>query len=153
MDDPVAFEFDEGRRLRITPELAIPRSELQFRTSRSGGPGGQHVNKVETRVELLFDVAGSPSLPAPVRALLLQHLASRLDADGVFHLTSEQSRSQYRNREEAVARFVLLLQQALRPRKTRKATRIPRGVQEARLQEKRVRSATKRLRGRGREFE
>ncbi len=98
-----------------TPALVIPRAELQFRTSRSGGPGGQHVNKVETRVELLFDVASAPSLSEDQRQRLLVELTTWLDNDGVLHLVSDSYRSQYRNREDVLARFVLLLQHALRP--------------------------------------
>ena len=125
----------------------IPRAELHFRTSRSGGPGGQHVNKVETRVELLFDVAASPSLLEGQRLRLLEELPTWLDGDGVLHLVSDSYRSQYRNREDVLARFVLLLQHALRPQIPRKPTRTPRRVKEARLQEKRHRGEIKRRRG------
>lgn len=132
--------------LPVTATLTIPRSELGFRTSRSSGPGGQHVNKTETRVELLFDVAGSPSLTDAQRDRLLAKLRSWLDSDGVLHLVSEQSRSQFRNRADAIARFVDLLHDALRPVKARKATRVPRGVQEHRLQQKKQRGDVKRAR-------
>ncbi len=141
--------YAPGSALIITPSLCLPREEVQFRTSRSSGPGGQHVNKTETRVELLFDVAGSPSLTEEQRSLLLDELRSWLDNSGVLHLVSERFRSQYRNREDVITRFVLLLQHALRPRIPRKKTRVPRGAHEARLQDKKARGATKRLRGRG----
>jgi len=130
----------------VPPELVIPRAELRFRTSRSGGPGGQHVNKVETRVELLFDVTGSPTLSEEQRARLLTELTPWLDDAGILHLISDHSRSQYRNREDVTARFVLLLQHAFRPKKTRKSTRIPRAMKEHRLQEKRHQSEIKRRR-------
>lgn len=143
-------DFHGDKLLLVTPWLAIPRAELQFRTSRSSGPGGQHVNKVETRVELLFDVANSPTLTEEIRVRLLDALRSWLDTDGVLHIVSDRYRSQYRNREDTIERFVALLQQALRPQKTRKPTRTPRRVHEHRLQEKKQRGDTKRLRGRGR---
>ena len=132
--------------LQITPSLTIPREELAFRTSRSSGPGGQHVNKTETRVELLFDVDNSPSLTDLQRALLYVRLGNAVDTDGVLHVVSERYRSQYRNREDAVAKFVALLQDALHPIKRRKPTKIPRAIQEHRLEEKRKRSETKRTR-------
>lgn len=149
MDEQLAYPDDDSI-LRITPALAIPRAELEFRTSRSSGPGGQHVNKVETRVELRFDVANSPSLDDDQRMRLLEGLRSWLDSDGTLHLVSDSYRSQFRNREDVIARFVVLLQNALRPRKHRKPTRIPRRVHEQRLQTKKERGAVKRLRQRGR---
>jgi ribosome-associated protein len=142
----VPFEQPKSPALVITPHVRIPRAELQFRTSRSSGPGGQHVNKVETRVELRFDLLASPSLDEVVRARLLDELRPWLDDAGILHVVSDAYRSQYRNREDATARFVALLQHALRPRTPRKPTRIPRGVREARLQDKRRRGETKRRR-------
>ena len=145
----ITTDIPDERFLFITPELIMPRAELQFRTSRSGGPGGQHVNKVETRVELLFHVAASPALSEAQRECLLGALRSGVDNEGVLHIIADSSRSQYRNREEAIARLVVLLQHALRPRITRKPTRIPRGVQEHRLQEKKHRAEIKRRRSGG----
>ena len=144
------YQSEDAAYLRITPGLIISRAELSFRTSRSGGPGGQHVNKVETRVELLFDVAHSPSLSEDQRARLLAALASRLDSEGELHLVSDRYRSQYANREDVLARFVLLLQHALRPQIPRRPTKIPRGAKESRLREKRERGEIKRRRGPGR---
>jgi len=149
MDDSLSNPYVDDSLLQITPALAIPRAELQFRTSRSSGPGGQHVNKTETRVELLFDVQNSPSLTEEQRARLLEGLRSWLDSAGELHIVSDSYRSQYRNREDTLARFVLILQHALRPRKTRRPTRIPRSVNEARLQEKKHRGETKRHREKG----
>lgn len=151
MDEPQPDNLFEENYLRVTPALLIPRAELQFRTSRSGGPGGQHVNKVETRVELLFDVAHSPSLLEGQRLRLLEELPSWLDHDGVLHLVSDSYRSQWRNREDVVARFILLLQHALRPQIPRRPTRTPRRVKEARLQEKHHRGEIKRRRGKSSE--
>jgi ribosome-associated protein len=142
----------EEKALRITPQVTIPLEELRFRFSRSSGPGGQHVNRVETRVELLFDVGRSPSLGAAEKAQLLERLKSYIDKDGVLHLIASSSRSQWRNRQEAIARFQGLLALALRPRKARRPTRPSRAAQERRLRAKQARSALKRSRQRP-EFE
>ena len=147
MDEIKQDEYDELSVLRITPYLAIPRTELTFRTSRSGGPGGQNVNKVETRVELLFDVANSPTLTDYLREILLVELRQWLDSNGVLHLISSEYRSQYRNREAALARFYTVMVNALRPRIIRRPTRIPRSINEKRLQTKKHRGEIKRQRG------
>lgn len=149
MDDSTGYiPSADDRTLEINHRLAIPRSELSFRTSRSSGPGGQHVNKVETRVELLFDVAHTLSLSDEDRQCLLSALKPWLDGQGTLHLFADRSRSQYINREEAITRFVAILRETLRPRKRRKATHIPRAMREARLQQKKMRGERKRLRGR-----
>ena len=132
--------------LQITTTVSIPASELTFRFSRSSGPGGQNVNKAATRVELLFDLARTPSLSEAQRDRALQSLASHLDSEGVLHLVSQSSRSQRQNREDVVDRFRLLLQQALRPRKRRTPTRPPPQAAEKRLTAKRRRGEIKRLR-------
>lgn len=132
----------------INRSLTIPAAELTFRFSTSSGPGGQHANKTETRVTLLFDVAGSPSLTAGQRALIQQRLGSRLDSSGVLQISVQDSRSQHKNRETAVSRFQSLLAAALVPRKKRRQTRPSRAAQEKRLQAKKRRSQIKRDRGR-----
>jgi ribosome-associated protein len=132
--------------LPIRLGLEIPMSELQFRFSRSGGPGGQHANRSATRVELLFDVANSPSLDEPQRAKLMGRLSSYLDGEGVLHLASQSSRSQTRNREDLVKRFQSLLAAALVQRRKRRPTRPTRSSRERRLKSKRQRSEVKRLR-------
>ncbi len=124
----------------------IPPEELRFRFSRSGGPGGQHVNRVETRVELLFDVLRSPSLSPLEKAQLLERLKGYIDKDGVLHLIASSSRSQWQNRQEAITRFQELLVWALRPRKARRPTRPSRTAQERRLRAKRARSMRKQSR-------
>jgi ribosome-associated protein len=134
-------------RIAINRRLSLPRSELSFRASRSGGPGGQHVNTAATRIQLSWDVAGSPSLSERRRQLLLTRLASRLDQQGVLQLAVDTHRSQHRNREEAVERLAALVAEALRPRKRRKPTRPPRAAKEKRLREKKHRAAVKKLRG------
>ena len=132
--------------LQITDELAIPWAELRFRFSRSGGPGGQHVNRVETQVELLFDVLGSAGLTDSQRARILDRLKGYIDKEGVLHLVSRSTRSQARNREEVIGRFKELLAQALHPRPRRLPTRPGRGARERRLAAKKRRSERKRRR-------
>ena len=133
--------------LRITDTLSIPLSELRFRFSRSSGPGGQHVNRSATRVELLFDVSSSPSLTKVQREQALKALAPYIDSEGVLHLVSQTFRSQLRNREEVVERFRTLMHRAMRVPKRRRPTRPSRTAQERRLVSKRRRSEIKRQRG------
>jgi ribosome-associated protein len=140
--------MDGQNLLFITPTLSIPLSELTFRFSRSGGPGGQHVNRSETRVELIFDVAHSPSLSEAQREKILDRLSRLIDQEGVLRLTASETRSQHQNRERAQIRFQNLLQSALKPRKRRRPTRPTRASVERRLEDKRRRSARKRERRR-----
>jgi ribosome-associated protein len=133
----------------LAPGVEVPDGELQFRASRSGGPGGQNVNKVATRIELFFDLAHSPSIRDDVRQRLLAALATHIDGEGVLRIVAASERSQLRNREEAVARLQSLCAAALRPRKRRKKTKPTRGSKERRLKEKKARSETK---ARRREF-
>jgi ribosome-associated protein len=132
--------------LDISQQVSIPRSELSFRFSRSGGPGGQHAQKTSTRVELLFDVANSPSLTDAQRSRVLKRLSGYVDKTGVLHLVSQSERSQLRNREEVVSRFQAMLRQALKRRKRRKPTKPSAAAKERRLQRKRYRSRLKRSR-------
>ena len=126
--------------VRVTSSLRIPVSELQFRFSASGGPGGQHANKVATRVELRFDVAGSPTLGPHQRARLLEKLGPEV------RVVADDERSQLRNRQLAVERFRERMAAALRIEKTRRPTRPSRGAKERRLAEKRRLSERKRSR-------
>lgn len=128
----------------INESLAVPESELQFRFSTGSGPGGQHVNKTATRVTLLFDVAGSPSLDEETRIRLLDRLASRLDRRGLLHIDVQESRSQWQNRMTAVARFQKVMAEALVEQPERRPTRPTRQSREDRLEEKRRRSDVKR---------
>ena len=132
--------------LPITDQLAIRLSELGFRFSRSGGPGGQHVNRTATRVELLFDVAHSPSLTEEQRQRVLKRLAGRIDSEGILRVAAQSERSQLRNRQEAIERLQTLLRQALHIPKRRRRSKSPRWARERRLAEKRRRSETKRYR-------
>jgi ribosome-associated protein len=143
----------EEHKLPINERLSIPLSELQFRFSRSSGPGGQHVQKSATRVELFFDVAGSPSLTDDERARILKRLSGYIDLAGVLHLFAQSERSQLRNRQEVTQRFQDLLRSALKRRKRRKPTRPTAGAVERRLRKKRKRSEIKRSRSPVREDE
>jgi ribosome-associated protein len=134
------------RYLEIDPTLSLPLSELDYRATRSGGPGGQHVNTSSTRIELWWDIGASPTLTEDQRARLLTRLASRLDADGRLRIVASESRSQLRNREAATERLRDLVTSALQVAKPRKRTRPSRAAKAARLEAKRRRSATKRER-------
>ena len=140
---PLPLGMAEGNVLDITPDLRLPLSELEYRASRSGGPGGQHVNTSSTRIEVWWDVAGSPSLSEEQRAQLLQRLKPRLDSTGRLRLVSSGSRSQLRNKEDVTERLQAVVAAALAVRKKRKATKVSRAAKAARLEAKRRRSATK----------
>lgn len=129
-----------GEGIRITPSLTVPQAELQFRFTPSSGPGGQHANKVSTRVELRFDVAGSPSLGPRQRARLLERFGTEI------RVVADDERSQSRNRQLAVDRFRERVAAALRVEKTRLATRPSKGAKERRLTAKRRQSERKRSR-------
>jgi ribosome-associated protein len=134
--------------LRITDTVTIPLAELHFQFSRSSGPGGQHVNRTATQVELTFDVHNSPSLGEAQRARVLARLDSYIDSRGVLHLTSQATRSQYRNRADVVTRFQHLLRDALHIPKPRRPTRPSAAATKQRLQEKRHTSTRKQARRR-----
>jgi ribosome-associated protein len=132
----------------IHSRLEIPEEELAFRTSRAGGPGGQHVNKVSTRVTLQFDVDGSPSLSAAQKARLHERLATRINREGVLRVACGRHRSQAANRAEAVERFAILLRDALARRKQRRSTKVPAIEKRKRVEQKRRRARLKRERAR-----
>ncbi len=121
----------------------VPAAELSFRATRAGGPGGQHVNRTSTRVEVLWDVAHSPCLDEARRRLLLERLGSRLTASGVLRVVASGRRSQLQNRLAAVERLRTLVAQALREAPPRRPTRPPRAAREQRLAEKRRRAEVK----------
>jgi ribosome-associated protein len=134
--------------LRIHARLVIPGAELAEAASRAGGPGGQHVNKSNTRVTLRWDVATSEALSPAQRRRLRARLASRLTRGGVLVVHAGGARSRARNREAARERLAELVRDALRQSPRRVATRPGRGAVERRLAEKKRRSARKRERGR-----
>ena len=134
--------------IRINSTLTIPLAELSFRASRSGGPGGQHVNTSSTRVELWWDSALSPSLSAEQRVTIQSRLATRLTEDGLLRIVSSATRSQARNKEAAIARFQEVLHRALAVPKRRRATKVSRAVKERRLAQKRKQGERKRERRR-----
>jgi len=136
--------------LVVNERLSIPEEELDFSFARSGGPGGQNVNKVSTKVVLRFDVARSPSLSEVQRERIRAKLANRIDGEGILMVTAQEHRSQPMNREAAMARLALLLAQALKVPRQRRKTRVPRAAVERRLEGKRL-HARKKLDRRGRE--
>jgi ribosome-associated protein len=131
----------------------VPIREIHFRTSRSGGPGGQNVNKVETRVEAWWSLENSPAFTPAEKARLRAAMGRRLGADGAVRVVSQKFRSQSRNREAAVERLRALVADALKPRKSRRATRPTTSSREARLEAKKRRATTKRLRISGHHFD
>ncbi|QOC93128.1 alternative ribosome rescue aminoacyl-tRNA hydrolase ArfB [Micromonospora craniellae] len=134
--------MDDG--LRVTDRWSVPAAELRERFSRSSGPGGQGVNTTDSRVELSFDLAGSPSLPESLRARALERLAGRL-VDGVLIIAASEHRAQLANREAARERLAALLREAVAPPPPpRRPTRPSRGAKERRLAEKKRRSQRKR---------
>jgi len=135
--------------LSIRPGVTVPRHELTYRASRSGGPGGQHVNTSSTRVELTWSLATTRALSAELKARATTKLATRLDGDGVLRLVSDRTRSQAQNKEDVTARFVEVLRAALTLPKVRRATKVSKGVKARRLDDKRRHSAKKADRRRG----
>jgi ribosome-associated protein len=132
--------------IRVTKEISLDESELSESFIRASGPGGQHVNKTETAVQLRFDVRRSPSLPNDVAVRLIKLAGSRMTQDGVLVLTAQSERSQKRNREEALERLLELIRQAaVRPVK-RRATKPTKAARQRRLDTKKRRSGIKGLR-------
>jgi len=119
--------------------------ELTFRTSKSSGKGGQHVNKTESRIELLLDLNNSVLFPGNVKDFLLEKINPKF-SDGIIRMASETHRSQHKNREEAVSKLYQYLDQLFKIKKKRKKTKIPKAVKEKRLENKKRKSETKKLR-------
>jgi len=133
--------------LVINDKVEIPLSELDYTASRSSGPGGQHVNKADTRIQLRWNVKESVALDDADRALVLKVLASRLTEAGDLILACDSHRSQRRNREDVTQRLVTIVREALIPPKPRKKSKPSRASREKRLDEKRKKSQTKKDRG------
>jgi len=129
-----------GESIRVTRSVVLPLAEVEFRTSRSSGPGGQHAQKTETRVEAIFDVEGSDALTDVQKRRVVARAGPRLRA------VAQDERSQSRNRELAVGRLVEQLREALRVPRRRRKTKPSQQSVERRLEEKRRRSQLKRLR-------
>ncbi len=131
---------------RITDDLFIADDELRFEFARSSGPGGQNVNKVETKVRLLFDVRRSLSLSSDQKERIEERLATRISKDGLLHMSSQRHRTREANRKAAIERFVELLAAALSEDEQRVPTNVPKRARQRRLESKRRRSQKKALR-------
>jgi ribosome-associated protein len=138
--------MDESAFLSVTPRLAIPRSELSYRASRAGGPGGQHVNTSSTRIELLWDLNGSTVIDDDQRDRLRLKLSARLDAEGKVRVVASDRRSQKQNRLAAEERLAALVRHALIIPKKRRPTKPTRAAKERRLSDKKRRGERKRER-------
>jgi ribosome-associated protein len=136
----------ETTDLAINSQVSVPLAELRYRFVRSSGPGGQHVNKAETQVELTFDVAHSSALGEAQRQRILSKLKNLIDAEGVLHLSAQSERSQLRNREAVTERFRAVLAAALHVPKSRRPTRPSAASQERRIASKKRRGQAKQLR-------
>ena len=132
--------------ISIARNIEIAEDDFVFKASRSGGPGGQNVNKVNTRVTLFFDVAGCEVLSDTQKKRIVARLATRTDKKGVLRVVSQKFRTQKANRAAAIGRLQQLLAEAIKTAPVRKKTRMPASAHRKRLEEKRRRSALKRLR-------
>ncbi|MES3036087.1 MAG: alternative ribosome rescue aminoacyl-tRNA hydrolase ArfB [Gemmatimonadota bacterium] len=146
----MARDDDEGPRdvLIVNASVRIPRTELDVRATRSGGPGGQHVNTSSTKIELRWQPAASVALSDVQRERLLTNLATKLDGDGWLRLTASEHRSQLQNREAAEARLVMMVKAALVVPKVRRATKPTYTSKVKRLESKSQRSEVKQQRKR-----
>lgn len=127
----------------LTVNIPDLSTEFQFLTSRSSGPGGQNVNKVNSKVELRFDLQNSFLLSDDQKNILLVKLATKITSEGILSVVSQRDRSQLSNKEDAIEKLYLLLSKALKPVKPRKNTRPTKGSVERRLTTKRIKAEIK----------
>lgn len=132
--------------IRITQKVVIPYEEIRFITSRSSGPGGQHVNTTDTRVTLLFNVEKSNALSELQKVAVNGKLRRRIDKRGILRVTSQKFRSQKSNKDSAIERFVELMQWALKPVTKRKSTAVPKSAKRRRLERKKQTAQRKKAR-------
>jgi len=133
--------------VEIKKNLFIREDELVFKFSRSSGPGGQNVNKLNTRVTLFFDVANASAFSDEQKKRILRRLATRADRNGVIRVVSQKYRTQKANRRVAIDRLVELLRDVLKKKPVRKKTKVPQWAKQKRLEQKKRRSMLKRQRG------
>ena len=134
--------------ISILPGISIPEDEVQFTASRSGGPGGQNVNKVSSRVTLIFHVRASAALSDDQKRRISQKLATRINKEGELRIISQRTRSQEMNRTDAIERFAELIRRALTPERPRVKTRVPAAAHERRIEKKKKRTRVKQARSR-----
>lgn len=132
--------------IEISAGVLVPHEELILRASRSSGPGGQHVNTSSTRIELVWDIASSPSIDDDMRARLMQRLSNRVDSAGKIRLVAQSERSQLRNRDAVIERFGKMIRGALVEQKLRKATKPTKASKRKRIEAKKHRAAVKQQR-------
>ncbi len=139
-------DLEPDTMIEITSDIYISEDELVFKASRSGGPGGQNVNKVNTRMTLFFDVANCESLSGGQKRRILTRLATRIDKNGVMRVVAQRHRTQKANRQAAIERLQRLLADAVKTRPVRKKTKVSYAAKQRRLEEKRRRGLLKRQR-------
>lgn len=130
----------------MKPNIDFLLSELTFKTSRSGGSGGQNVNKVSTKVLLEFDVLNSKFLDEEQKSIIQKKLENKINSEGILQVVSQSERTQLKNKKVVLDKFKLLISNSFLVRKERKATKIPNAVKEKRLSDKRIKSELKKWR-------
>ena len=130
----------------MLPNLDLLENEITYKASRSGGAGGQHVNKVSTKIELDFDVHNSNILTDEQKEVILKKLASKITKDGILQIVSQSERSQLRNKKVVLDKFREMIADCFRVSKVRKPTKIPRAVKEKRLRMKKIKAEIKKRR-------